>query len=172
MGILTADNIALVAGVIIVGITLYLIFNEKEVSSGHAMVLAAGAALLLLPSVSNFEWSDSGLKYTRRTETADLTSQVKKLADDNIQANETLRQTSEALKIANERLNKLEAAGQSSQNPSTPNGGPKLPPNVNWGRYTEPTFFEEMLKKSDQGVKMSNENRDALTTFQRQFEAK
>jgi hypothetical protein len=172
MGIFTSDNIALVTGVIIVGITLYLIFQGKEVSSGHAMVLASGAALMLLPSVSNFEWSDGGLKYTRRDETADLTSQVKKLADDNIQANETIRQTTEALKVANERINRLEAAGQSSQNPGSQDGGTKSPPKFDWGKYSEPTFFDDLLKKSDQSVKMSNENRDAVTTFQRQFEAK
>ncbi|MBB3611249.1 hypothetical protein [Rhizobium sp. BK602] len=166
------DYIALAAGAILIVFTLGLIVRGKEVSSGHAMVLAAGAALMLLPSVSNFEWSDGGFKYTRRDETADLTSQVKKLADDNIQANETIRQTTEALRVANERLNRLEAANQSSQNPGTQGGGVKSPLKFDWGKYSEPTFFDDLLKKSDQSVKMSTDNRDAVTTFQRQFEAK
>ncbi|MBB5572563.1 MULTISPECIES: hypothetical protein [Rhizobium] len=172
MGIFTSDNIASLSGIVIVAITLILIFQGREVSSGHAMVLAAGAALMLLPSVSNFEWSNGGLKYTRRDETADLASQVKKLAEDNIQANETIKQTTEALKVANERLNRLEAGGQTSQNPAPQDGGAKPPVKFDWGKYSQPTFFEDLLKKSDQSVQLSNQNRDALTTFQKQFNAK
>ena len=172
MDLLTSDNFAFGAGFLVIGFTVYLILAAKAVSSGHAMVLAAGTALVLLPSVSNFEWSDGGLKYTRRSETSDLAGQVKKLADDNVQANATIRETTEALRVANERLNKLELVSQSSQGSGGQDSGGKSTPKLEWGPYTKPTFFEDLIKKSDQSIKLSNDNLDALTTFQKHFDAK
>lgn len=171
----TPDNVTMIVGIITIVLTLIFVIAGRAVSTGHAMVMAAGAVLIVFPSIAGFEWKDGGLKYTRREETSDLADRIKKLADDNSQANAVIKQTAEALKVANDRLTKLEA-GQSPRIGGLDNGGQdgggKQLPTFDWGQYAKPTFYDDLIKKSNEGVKASADSLDSVKTFQKEFEIK
>ncbi|EJL54358.1 hypothetical protein PMI09_02449 [Rhizobium sp. CF122] len=157
----TQNAVPLIGAAVII-ITVIFIAVGRTVTNGHAIVLAAGAILLALPSVANFEWSSGVLKYTRRGETLDLTAKLEKLAQDNAQANAALTTVNEALKVANERISQLETMASKRGDGST---GSALPNTSNWGVFSQPAFYEKLVKGSQAATTTSKENLDSIQEF-------
>lgn len=66
---------------IVVGIAgLAAVWGGRQMSTGHAIVVAAGAALFATPHVANIEWSENGLSLRFRDAAVTLTDKVTSIA--------------------------------------------------------------------------------------------
>ncbi|MER9631009.1 hypothetical protein [Mesorhizobium sp. M0296] len=107
-------------GVIFLAALLAIITN-RAVSTGHSLMIAIGAAVVLVPYVSNFEWSDKSIKFTTRLESAALTRNVADTAQNEVQVRSQLTELAAALKAATDRIAALEAS--TGHGTGTQNGG-------------------------------------------------
>jgi len=156
------QNAVPLIGAAVIVITIIFIAVGRAVTNGHAIILAAGAILLALPSVASFEWSSGVVKYVSRGEALDLTAKLEKLAQDNAQANSALTTVNEALKVANERISQLETLASKGGDGST---GSALPNTSNWGVFSKPAFYEQLVKSSQAATTTSKENLDSILEF-------
>lgn len=105
-----------IGGGLIISAALVLVLFNKSVSTGHNLMLAIGAAIVLVPYVSNFEWSESVVKFTTRTETASLTREVAATQDDSVELRAQVSEIAKGLKALTERLESIEKSIPQSGN--------------------------------------------------------
>jgi|GEM_PF-5267117 len=72
-------NWILVAGLVLMAIGALTVWWEHEVTTGQALMFAFGGALIAIPQIANFEFSNGTLKFTTKTQAAELTAQVEAL---------------------------------------------------------------------------------------------
>lgn len=109
-----------VAGCCVVLAATALILLGKSVSTGHSLMVAIGAAVIVLPYVTTFEWSDDTLKFTTREEAAALARSATEASQDEVQLREQIAELGEGMKAALERIATLERAtnvGSTDRNP-------------------------------------------------------
>ncbi|MBY5661094.1 hypothetical protein [Rhizobium leguminosarum] len=160
-GLRFSDWIVIGIGIVIAIISLVVISKNIAVTVGHAIILGAGVALVCLPFVANFEWSDKGFKFARREEASELTDQVVNVAKENLAIREDLKKVSEALQAANLRITALEK----------PAGSP--PPDLqglNLEQYKGPNFFDDLIRKNDVGIAKGSDSIDQLQNLQRSIQ--
>lgn len=155
------DFVFMAGGVVIAALALSLIFRKIDVSVGQAVIAGAGVALFCLPFVTTFEWSDKGFKFTTRTETSELATQVTSLANEGIKTREDLTKVTEALRVANEKIALLQNA-EGSHSSATP--APAAAPN--WTKFSSPAFFDDLMKRNEDGLKTSTQNLGKIQTLQ------
>jgi predicted Zn-dependent protease len=102
-------------GAVVVVAVMILIFKDKAISTGHAIALGVGAALVALPSVSEFEWSEGKIKYVTRDTAGDLTLTVRSVSEQQKELQTSIAQLGDALKNTSERIAALEKIVQKQQ---------------------------------------------------------
>jgi hypothetical protein len=117
-----ADWVFIVGGFALAALALVMIFKKFDVTSGHAIVLAVALGVACLPYVANFEWTKEGFKFTTKTETSQLATEVANLTKQDTATREQLSKIGEALQAATERLVALEAS-RPSDAPPPPDSG-------------------------------------------------
>ncbi|PSH62092.1 hypothetical protein [Phyllobacterium sophorae] len=155
------DFVFMAGGVVIAALALSLIFRKIDVSVGQAVIAGAGVALFCLPFVTTFEWSDKGFKFTTRTETSELATQVTSLANEGIKTREDLTKVTEALRVANEKIALLQNSGG-----NTPSATPSPTVVPNWTKFSSPAFFDDLMKRNEDGLKTSTQNLGKIQTLQ------
>lgn len=160
-GLRFSDWIVIGIGIVIAIISLIVISRNIAVTVGHAIILGAGVALVCLPFVANFEWSDKGFKFARREEASELTDQLVNVAKENLAIREDLKKVSEALQAANLRITALEKPAGSP---------PPNPQGLDVEQYKGPTFFEDLIRKNDAGIAKGGVSVDQLQNLQRSIQ--
>lgn len=161
-GLKTSDWAIMIIGVIIALISLTVIYRNIAVTTGHALILGAGVALICLPFIANFEWSDKGFKFARREDATDLAAKVIGLAEDTVAIRSELKTVTEALQAANLRIATLEK----------PAGSPPLAsPNFNVEDFKKPTLFEDLLKRNELGILKGNASIDQLQDLKKAIQS-
>jgi hypothetical protein len=153
-----ADWVFIVGGFALAALALVMIFKKFDVTSGHAIVLAVALGVACLPYVANFEWTKEGFKFTTKTETSQLATEVANLTKQDTATREQLSEIGEALQAATERLVALEASRPSD-----------APPPPDSGRF-DPAFFEDLIGKNQMAIKDNDLRLRDLQQFQRQLE--
>jgi hypothetical protein len=128
---------------VLIFLAIFLIGKKFEVSAGHSAIVVIGAALIALPYVANFEWTEGGIKFTTK-------DQGFKLADQLTQANaqvaamhDDLARLAEALKASTERIAALEA----KTNGGTGSSGSKP---------FNPAFFDSLIHNNEAAKSSTN----------------
>ena len=134
-----------IGGGIIVAAALVALLVGRAVSTGHSLMIAVGAALVLVPYVSNFEWSANSIKFTTRQQTAELAQSLAQAAKDEVNLREQIAELAQGLKAATERIAALER--NTGNGTGTETGG------------LTGFALEEWIKKNDAGKE------DALNRF-------
>ena len=95
------------------------IIANRAVSTGHSLMIAVGAALVLVPYISTFEWSDKSFKFTTRQEAAELAKSLAQAAKEEINLREQVSTLAQGLQAATLRISALETkTGNNSGQPS------------------------------------------------------
>ncbi|MBW8284112.1 MAG: hypothetical protein K0M55_10950 [Rhizobium sp.] len=140
------------------------VWSEKAISTGHAISVCAGVVLIVLPVLSSFEFTGDGVKFTRRSETIELTDQVTALTKQNARLREDLQRTIEGLQATSERLRAIETSAQSS-------GATPLPDSSDaWLQTIKPAFFEDLKASNEEGVRAAEKTLQSLQKFNGQLE--
>ena len=78
--------------------------------TGHSLLFAIGATILLLPYVATFEWSKDSIKFSTRDEVAVLARNAVAATRDEVQLRTQIAELAGGLKSAILRINALEAS--------------------------------------------------------------
>lgn len=97
-----------VAGVFLAAVTLVLVMKDKTVSTGHAILFGAAVALIAIPKLASFEWSEDSFKFTTRDQSTKLASIVGGLVTNTAALQEEQKSNIEILRALTERLAALE----------------------------------------------------------------
>jgi hypothetical protein len=146
-------------GVTMAGFAIVLAFMRRDVSLGHAALVAVGAALIAIPYVADFEWTDHGVKFTTRDQGAALTAQ---LADTNKELQSVrndLSKLTEALRQNSERIAALESRGSTAPHSGT----------VSPGAYDK-SFFDDLLKQNQDANKATSSRIQELDHLKETFQ--
>lgn len=103
-------------GVTVLGIACLSVARGISVTSGQAMIFAFGAAMIALPHIVDFEWSETGFKFTTKETTSRLASSVKLLSDQQGDLNKQITVLRKAIGDSEAQLNEVLAKIESSQN--------------------------------------------------------
>jgi hypothetical protein len=114
-----------------------LAFFRRDVSLGHAAIVAAGAALIAIPYVADFEWTDHGVKFTTRDQGAELTAQLAATNKEIESVRSDLAKVTAALQKNSERIATLESKAGVGANSGT----------GEYGTYDK-SFFDNLLKQN------------------------
>ena len=87
------DTYLTIAGSVLLLIGIATIYFKRDISAGQSMVFVFGVALIALPHILNFEWSNGTLKFTTKPESAQLADAVGRITEQ-IQALEAELRTS------------------------------------------------------------------------------
>lgn len=109
-----------IGGAAILIVAVMTIMANRAVTRGHGLMIAVAAAVVLVPYVSNFEWSDKSIKFTTRVESAELAQNLALAAKEEVKLRERITELAHGLKSATDRIAALEASTGSA--PSAPNG--------------------------------------------------
>jgi hypothetical protein len=153
-----ADWVFIAGGFALAALALVMIFKKFDVTSGHAIVLAVALGVACLPYVANFEWTKDGFKFTTKTETSQLATEVANLTKQDTATREQLSKIGEALQAATERLVALEASNSND-----------APPPPDSGRF-DPAFFEDLIGKNQMAIENNNLRLQDLQQFQHRLE--
>ncbi len=91
------ETYVLWCGIALLVIGIITVLLKREVSTGQALVLAFGGALVALPQLVTFEWSQGTLKFTTKSEAVQITDQIKHLSQQQVQLGQNLVSLTEAL---------------------------------------------------------------------------
>lgn len=153
-----------VIGGIVIALALVLVIRNMPVSTGHSIFLGAGVALLALPLISKFEWSNDKFSFELKAAAQDLTKEVSRIAEENKAIRGELVQLSSALQAATAKIDlKADAAttGIGSSSPSA---------DVDWSKYSSPTFFEDLMVRNKTAIQGNERTLDNLQSIQKQLQ--
>jgi len=91
------ENYILRCGIALLGVGVVTVVFRREVSTGQALVLAFGGALIALPQLVTFEWSQGTLKFTTRSEAVQITNQIKQLSQQQVHLGQNVVSLTDAL---------------------------------------------------------------------------
>jgi multidrug transporter EmrE-like cation transporter len=157
--------LAVIGGVVIL-LALVLVLRNMPVSTGHSIFLGAGVALVALPLVSKFEWSQDKFSFELKSAAQDLTKEVSRLAEDNKAIRGELLQLSSALQTAAAKIE------QKSDAPDTATNTPSdtTPALSDWSKYSSPSFFDDLMVRNKAAIANSERSLDNLDTIQKQLQ--
>ncbi|TYC65104.1 hypothetical protein FMN63_21970 [Stappia sp. BW2] len=136
----------LVAGLALMVTGAITVYLKREITTGQALVFAFGGAMIAIPQIANFEFSNGTVKFTTKIQAAALTTQVETLNKEQADlASTVLALTKQNQKLA-EQVAKL--SGDVSD---APEGNPaSAPPEFvvpDWSTYQKST--ENLIQQSE-----------------------
>ncbi|WP_417679112.1 hypothetical protein [Roseibium sp.] len=123
-------------GVILLFVASLFVFRQHTISTGQALLFALGVALVAMPHVVNFEWSDGGIKFTTKEATATLTDQVKSITEQQKEINDQIKILSQTVKDTSERMNSV-LASIKSNDPSVTIPSTTVVPPETWKNFLD-----------------------------------
>jgi|ThiBiot_300_plan_2_1041538.scaffolds.fasta_scaffold02032_2 hypothetical protein len=149
-----------IGAILIVGSALLVVF-KREVSLGHAAVIAIGAILIAIPQLTDVEVSSGGVKFTTRAQGEALTSKVKG-TNEQIQAlQDGLEKITKALAENVQRIAAIEAKAEPGLSKDKGAGS--------WGTYNKP-FFDDLMKQNDAAKTATTERLRDLDQLKKTFQ--
>lgn len=136
----------LVAGLALMVIGALTVSLKREITTGQALVFAFGAAMIAIPQIANFEFSNGTVKFTTKTQAAALTTQVETLNKE--QAD--LASTVLALTKQNQKLAEQVAKLSESVSDAPDGNAAAAPPEFvvpDWSSYQKST--ENLIQQSE-----------------------
>ena len=121
------DTYLTLAGSVLLLIGIATIYFKRDVSVGQSMVFVFGVALIALPHILNFEWSNGTLKFTTKPESAQLTGNVKSVAEQQVELAGKVVSLADAVGRITEQIQALEAELRTSS-PNQLGGVPTFKP--------------------------------------------
>ncbi|MEP3435171.1 MAG: hypothetical protein ABJN75_00070 [Hoeflea sp.] len=103
------DTYVMIAGTLLIFFGVAAIFFKRDISAGQSMVFVFGAALIALPHIVNFEWSKGTLKFTTKSESVQLTKDVKSVANQQASLIRNVVDLADAVGEITEQIQALEA---------------------------------------------------------------
>lgn len=157
-----------VVGLSVVAVSLYLVLTDKPVTTGQSVILGVGLAFLAVPFVANFEWSDTGFKFTMKSAAEGLTQEVARLTEDNKKVREDLLRLNDAIKGTVAKVEEVAPPmpGQPPINPSIrENGG------FEWKKLTQPGFFDDFSVRNKSAIELNKDSIGRLKGIERSLQA-
>lgn len=134
--------------------------KNTSISTGHAVLLALGAALIALPHLKDFEFGDGKLKFTTRDEARKLAEAVQAVNEQqaalSTQLTTTTARVTEAITAVTTQQRELEAAVKKTQ-PTF-----EIPQLQNF----EPTYWNDILKGNELIEKRVEQDRSNFDRLQ------
>ena len=121
------DTYLTIAGSVLLLIGIATIYFKRDISAGQSMVFVFGVALIALPHILNFEWSNGTLKFTTKSESAQLTGNVKSIAEQQVELAGKVVSLTDAVGRITEQIQALEAELRTSS-PNRLGGVPAFKP--------------------------------------------
>lgn len=151
-------------GMLVIGIGMLTIVFKREISTGQTLMFAFGIALVSLPLLKDFEWSNGTLKFTTKTEAVEITEQVKALSEQQADLGRTIVSLTQAMGEISGQIDAYEAR----LNPPPGEGPPPAMAPV-------PTEFksldiEELQRKSQSVIDQSISTTRSLTEIQNKLQ--
>lgn len=146
-------------GISVLVLGALIVFLNKTVTTGHAVLFGFGAVLLALPHISNLEVSEGALKFTTREQSADLAAQVKAVSEQNAQLAKNLVEVGKAVDSTNLRMQAIEDAMQRLS------PGTSFTPDAN----VSPEFLRDLMFRNEQIGKTSQETIKRLDHLQKEL---
>lgn len=149
------ETYVLWCGAALIGIGVITVLLQREVSTGQALVIAFGGALVALPQLVSFEWSDGTLKFTTKNEAVQITEQLKQLSQQQVHLGQNVVSLTEALGTMTTQVEAIQARlEQPSSAPQT-----SLP-------AFNPEDWERLKLNSERVIDQSSTTLRALETLQ------
>lgn len=147
-------------GFIVTMVALGLVFRNIPVTSGHSIFLGAGIALMVVPAVATFEWSDKGFKISMKNAAEDLAAQTAFLSKENKEIREELLRLNNVLQTTVSKLGEVTAPNQPA--PSLPTSGP----DSTWEQIIQPDFYRDFEVRNKSAVQLNQQNLDSVLGLQ------
>ncbi|MDI7864834.1 hypothetical protein MRS76_23180 [Rhizobiaceae bacterium n13] len=149
------ENYVTITGAALLVIGLSAVFFKREVSTGQSLIFAFGAALVALPQLTNFEWSEGTLKFTTRTETVQITEQIKAISQQQTALSANVVALTDAVGKITEQVEAIETAIRATQ-PSSESSLPAF----------KPSDWQRLRLDSERLIDQSNSTFRTLETLQ------
>lgn len=149
------ENMFWIGGGAILFVALIAIIANRTVSTGHSLMIAIGAAIILTPYIVQFKFGEGGVELTTVHQ---LTKTAQEAAQGEVEMRRQLASLTEAVKDAADRIATLEA--NSNINPSTGN--------LEWW----PPAADQFLKDNDIETKNVEKRLDTLQNLEKQLAPK
>lgn len=169
-GVLPIEVVVPLVGMLVIGIGMLTIVFKREISTGQTLMFAFGIALVSLPLLKDFEWSNGTLKFTTKTEAVEITEQVKALSEQQADLGRTIVSLTQAMGEISGQIDAYEARLNQPPGEGLPPGeGP--PPAM----APVPTEFksldiEELQRKSQSVIDQSLSTTRSLTEIQNKLQ--
>lgn len=148
-----------VAGLLLAVVAVFLAFSRRDVSLGHAAIVSVGAALIAIPYIADFEWTDHGVKFTTRDQGAELATQLAATNKEIESLRSDLAKMTAALQKNSERIATLEnKAGVGTNSGSG-----------EYGMYDK-SFFDNLLKQNQDAKKATTLRLQKLDQLKETFQ--
>ncbi|TDH39089.1 hypothetical protein E2A64_08400 [Pseudohoeflea suaedae] len=132
---------SLIGGVFF-AVGFFFVMRNLAITTGHALIFALGAALIALPHVKDFEWSDGKFKYTAKQTTLDLSQELKSVTEQQKSLAQQIATLATALERNSDQLNEL----QLSVSKVSPSIAPPAPASGTFSR----TMWENLKAASEE----------------------
>lgn len=150
------ENMFWIGGGAILFVALIAIIANRTVSTGHSLMIAIGAAIILTPYIVQFKFGEGGVELTTVHQ---LTKTAQEAAQGEVEMRRQLASLTEAVKDAADRIATLEA-NSNIPNPSTGN--------LEWW----PPAADQFLKDNDIETKNVEKRLDTLQNLEKQLAPK
>ncbi|PHR19923.1 MAG: hypothetical protein COA37_15540 [Hoeflea sp.] len=121
------ETYLMIAGSLLLVIGVATVYFKRDISAGQSMVFVFGVGLIALPHILNFEWSNGTFKFTTKSESAQLTVNVKSVAEQQADLAGKVVSLTDAVGKITEQIQTLESELRTS-NPSQLGAVPAFKP--------------------------------------------
>lgn len=138
-----------------------LVFFKRDVSLGHAAIVAIGAVLIALPQLTDVEVGSDGFKFTTRAQGETLTSKVSGTNEQIRSLQESVDKIAKALEENAKRISALETKAGTLPGSGTGSWTP--------GTYDK-KFFDDLLKQNDAAKTATTQRLEDLDRLKKTFQ--
>jgi hypothetical protein len=149
-----------VAGGVIAVVGLAFVWRNIAVTSGHAVIVALGVAIIALPSIADFEWTDGGFKFSTRQQVTQLAAQVEALNRQEEAINAALIDMGEAMQVMTERLVALDEETEGGRGTETAERG--------WA--FDPAIYDRIITERRSAIQLNQQRLNEINELQRQIQ--
>lgn len=150
-----------VVGGIIALIGLVFVWKSIAVTSGHAVIVALGVAIIALPSVADFEFRDGGFRFSTHQQVTRLADQVEALTRQEESINTAIVEMGEAMRSVTEQLAAIERAEEGQP-------GPEIRPGT-WQGF-DPTIYDRIITERQSAIELNQRRLDEINELQRELQ--